>query len=348
MSETVALRAVDLLFRESGALRDCEVTFEGGEPLLNLPLLRRIIEYGEEQARRLGKQVAFEVVTDGALLTRRVVDYLMEKGVTVVLEFGPDDDAERGEQIASLLRAGNLPEALHLRVVADGRRLDLAGRVESLARRLPFAASIGIRWANLPAGHPDALCAKDLPAIRSALGELSRHTSRRLLSHEEPFLEEIEGAMAQLLERQVLFYSCGAGTRSLAVSPEGGLFPCFDLTGWESLRMGDVFSGIDADRYREWLRDLHIERRDPCRTCWARYLCGGGCRADAVLATGDAAVANPVSCERIRRTYELAMAIFLEVDERDPGFLSSRYLTDLTPSPKAGTTDELSVLERYA
>jgi uncharacterized protein len=112
--------------------------------------------------------------------------------------------------------------------------------------------------------------------------------------------------------------------------------------------MGDVFSGIDADRYREWLRDLHIERRDPCRTCWARYLCGGGCRADAVLATGDAAVANPVSCERIRRTYELAMAIFLEVDERDPGFLSSRYLTDLTPSPKAGTTDELSVLERYA
>lgn len=348
MSEAVALGAVDLLFRESGALRDCEVTFEGGDPLLNLPLLRRIIEYGEEQASLLGKQIAFEVVTSGALLTRRVVDTFIEKGVAIVLEFGSDDDDERGERVASALRAGNLPEALHLRVVASGRCLDLAERVEELARRFPFAASIGIRWASLPAGHPDALRVKDLPAIRSALQTLSRHTSHHLLSHRETFLEEIEGAMAQLLEHQVLFYSCGAGTRSLAVSPEGGLFPCFDLIGWEPLRMGDVFSGIDSGKYRKWLQDLHVERREPCRTCWARYLCGGGCRADAVLATGDAAVANPISCERIRRTYELAMAVFLEVDGQDPGVLSSRYLTDLTLSPKVGTSDEFSVLERYA
>lgn len=348
MSEAVALGAMDLLFRESGALRDCEVTFEGGDPLLNLPLLRRIIAYGEEQASILGKQIAFEVVTNGALLTRRVVDYFAEKGVTTVLEFGPDEDPEGIERVASVLRAGRLPEALHLRVVASGRCLDLVERIEALARRFPFATGIGVRWVNLPAGHPDALRAKDLPAIRSALQSLSRHTLRHLLGHRETFLEEIEGAMAQLLEHQVLLYSCGAGTRSLAVSPEGRLFPCFDLIGWEPLQMGDIFSGIDADRYREWLRDLHVERRDPCRTCWARYLCGGGCRADAVLTTGDAAAPNPISCERVRRTYELAMAVCLEADGQDPGLLSSRYLTDLTLSPKVGTSDEFPVLERYA
>jgi radical SAM protein with 4Fe4S-binding SPASM domain len=284
------------------------------------------------------------VVTDGTLLTRRIVDTFAEKGVAVVLEFGPEDDPDGGERVALVLRGA----PLHLRVVASGRCLDLAERVEALARRFPCATSIGVRWANLPAGHPDALGEKDLPAIRSALRALSRHSRRHLLSHGEAVLEEMEGTMAQLLERQVLFYSCGAGTRSLAVSPEGGLFPCFDLVGWEPLRVGDVFSGIDADRYRGWLRDLQVERRDPCRTCWARYLCGGGCRADAVFATGDAAVPNPVSCERIRQTYELAMALCLGVEEHEPGLLARRYLGSPTASPGIEVSDERPVLERYA
>ncbi|GEM_PF-5726236 len=354
MPEAVALGAIDFLFRESGALRDCEVTLEGN-PLLNVPLLRRIIEYGEERAGALGKRIAFEVVTDGALLTRRVADYFAEKGVAIVLEIGPEDGPEGVERAALLLRAASA--TFHLRVVASGRSLDLAGQIEALARRFPFAGGIGVRWANLPAGHPDALRAEDLPEIRSTLRALSGQTLRHVLRRGETFLEEIEGAMAQLLERQVLFYSCGAGTRSLAVSPEGGLFPCFDLVGWELLRMGDIFSGVDADRCRGWLRDLHVERRAPCRGCWARYLCGGGCRADAVLTTGDAAAPNRVSCERIRHTYECAMAVCLEVEERAPGLLSSRYQTVPVPSPElVGATggrplevlDERPVLERYA
>lgn len=348
MSEAVALGAMDLLLRESGMLRDCEVTFEGGEPLLNVPLLRRVIEYAEEQARDLGKRITFEVVTDGALLTRRIVDYFSEKDVAVVLEVGADGDPDVLGQVASVLRAGPHPVTLHIQVVATGRSLDLQGRIEALLRRFPFATSIGVRWANLPAEHPDALRAERLPGVRSALRGLSRHTLRHLLHRGETIVEEIEGPMAQLMERQVLLYSCGAGTRSVTVSPEGTLFPCSDLVGWKPLRMGDVFSGIDADRYRRWLQELHVERREPCRTCWARYLCGGGCCADAVLTTGDAATPNPVSCERIRHTYELAMAVCLEADEQAPSLLPSRYLTGHTVSPEVQVSDERPVLERYA
>ncbi|MBI2951798.1 hypothetical protein HYY27_06885, partial [bacterium] len=82
--------------------------------------------------------------------------------------------------------------------------------------------------------------------------------------------------------------------------------------------------------------------------CWARYLCGGGCRADAVLTTGDAALPTRASCERIRHTYECAMAVCQEVDERAPGLLSSRYLTAPVPSPEVEVLNERPVLERYA
>ena len=31
-----------------------------------------------------------------------------------------------------------------------------------------------------------------------------------------------------------------------------------------------------------WLRDRHVHRQEPCRSCWARYLCGGGCHHEVV------------------------------------------------------------------
>lgn len=338
MSEAAALGAVDFLLRASGCLRDCEVSFEGGEPLLNLPLLRRVMSYGKQRADEAGKRMTFEVVTDGALMTRRIADDFAETGVEVVLrvEGGGYPDTLRRAAIA----LGGYPR-LSLQMVVDGQTPDLAGCTETLLRLFPSAVSIGIRWAaGLPPEHLEKALA-GLDAVR-------RQTVRHLLNGERPVLEELEGPVVQLLERQVLLYGCGAGTRSVAVSPEGDLFPCFDLIGWRAFQMGDVFSGIDAARYRGWMQDFHTERRQACRACWARYLCGGGCWADAVLTTGDPGIPNAVSCTRIRRTYELAMSVCVEVEEEAPGLLSRRHLADSHISHEVSFADERPVLERYA
>ena len=282
--------------------------------------------------------MGFEVVTDGALLTRRIADDLAEKEVEVVLRVEGEGNPDVLRRAAAALEG--YPH-LTLQVVVNGRIPDLSGCTEALLRLFPSAASVGIRWAA-------GLLPERLEEAFSELEDVRRQTVGHVLRGEETVLEELEGPVAQLLERQVLLYGCGAGTRSAAVSPEGGLFPCFDLIEARAFWVGDVFSGIDAERYRRWMQDLHAERRTPCRTCWARYLCGGGCWADAVLSTGDLATPNPVSCARIRRTYELAMAVCVEVEERSPGLLSARHLTGSCVSHEVPIADERPVLERYA
>ena len=46
--------------------------------------------------------------------------------------------------------------------------------------------------------------------------------------------------------------------------------------------MGSLDTGVDADLRATWLRDRHVHRQEPCRSCWARYLCGGGCHHEVV------------------------------------------------------------------
>src|SRR4029079_11651807 len=45
---------------------------------------------------------------------------------------------------------------------------------------------------------------------------------------------------------------------------------------------GNVFEGIDRQMQRAWLAERHVSRQEPCKSCWARYLCGGGCHHEVI------------------------------------------------------------------
>jgi uncharacterized protein len=79
----------------------------------------------------------------------------------------------------------------------------------------------------------------------------------------------------------------------MGVSADGDLAACHRFVGAEAGRMGSLASGVDHSRRQIWLNDRHVEQQSPCTSCWARYLCGGGCHHE-VLARGRGA------CDYIR------------------------------------------------
>jgi uncharacterized protein len=46
--------------------------------------------------------------------------------------------------------------------------------------------------------------------------------------------------------------------------------------------MGTLTDGVDLKRQTEWLTQRHVHTQEPCRGCWARYLCGGGCHHEVI------------------------------------------------------------------
>ena len=73
MTEETAAKALDLVFRSpSPALK---IEFQGGEPLLNFPLIKFIVAASLEKNRAMPRPLQFVITTNLALLTDEVLEY---------------------------------------------------------------------------------------------------------------------------------------------------------------------------------------------------------------------------------------------------------------------------------
>jgi His-Xaa-Ser system radical SAM maturase HxsB len=73
MSEENAQRALELTFRSPSP--HIKIEFQGGEPLLNFPLVRRIVEMAEEMNKTSERDLAFVIATNLALLDDEVLNF---------------------------------------------------------------------------------------------------------------------------------------------------------------------------------------------------------------------------------------------------------------------------------
>jgi uncharacterized protein len=111
-------------------------------------------------------------------------------------------------------------------------------------------------------------------------------------------------------------YPCGAGAAYLGVSADGALAACHRFVGSEAGAMGDLTNGIDERARNAWLTERHVHRQEPCRGCWARYLCGGGCHHE-VIARG-----RP-SCDYIRGWLHYALGAYSRLVTQRPDWFES-------------------------
>jgi uncharacterized protein len=87
MKLQMAARAVDRLLVESPSRRKFQVVFFGGEPLLDMPLVRGVVAYCRA-LQRLGRYAfAFSVTTNGTLLTEEVLDFLKRERFALMVSY---------------------------------------------------------------------------------------------------------------------------------------------------------------------------------------------------------------------------------------------------------------------
>lgn len=75
MTPEIADRAVDLALRSTSPFITIE--FQGGEPLVNFPVVQRMCEYAEARAKALGKTLQFTMVSNFSLMDDEKLDYLV-------------------------------------------------------------------------------------------------------------------------------------------------------------------------------------------------------------------------------------------------------------------------------
>jgi uncharacterized protein len=109
MSPETAQQAIDFLVANSNG--SCIVTFFGGEPLLELPLIRQIVLYTRE---RYGKAVQFRMSTNGTLVDRDFLTFCREQELYFVLSI--DGSAEQHDRTRRYADGRGSYEHIHERL----------------------------------------------------------------------------------------------------------------------------------------------------------------------------------------------------------------------------------------
>jgi uncharacterized protein len=90
MSEETALRAMNIALESPS--RRIKIEFQGGEPLLNFPLISRIVLAAKSQAISAGKKIDFVIASNLALLDEAILDFCKANDVLLSTSLdGPAD-----------------------------------------------------------------------------------------------------------------------------------------------------------------------------------------------------------------------------------------------------------------
>ncbi len=88
MSEDTARKVLDMSFSSNNDF--IAIEFQGGEPLLNFPIVKYIIKNAQEINKKKNKNLEIRLVTNGSLLDDKKFEYLLKNKVSICLSLdGP-------------------------------------------------------------------------------------------------------------------------------------------------------------------------------------------------------------------------------------------------------------------
>ncbi len=329
MSFEVGKKALDFLIANSGARRNLEVDFFGGEPLMNWQVVKDLVAYGREQEKLHNKNFRFTLTTNGVLLNDEVMEFCNREMANVVLSI---DGRKEVHDFMRPFRKGKgsydlvLPKFQKFAESRNQKNYYARGTFTrhnlDFSRDVMHLADLGFKQISVepvvaPESEEYALRREDLPQIFAEYDRLAAEMVRR---EEEGngftffhFMMDLTGGPCVYKRLS----GCGSGTEYLAVTPWGDFYPCHQFVGHEEYLMGNVDEGITRRDIVDEFKCCNVYTKEKCRNCFAKFYCSGGCAANSYNFHGTIQDAYDIGCELQRKRVECALMIKAALAEKE-------------------------------
>ena len=322
LSAETGKKALDWLISKSGNRKNLEVDFFGGEPLMNVPVIREVVDYGRGLEKKHGKVFKFTTTTNAVLLTDEVIDFLNREMENVVISLDGRPEVHdrmrptingKGSYALIMSKAKRFAEKrgqqqYYLRGTFTGYNLDFAEDVLHLAEE--GFEQLSIEPVVTEESREYAIREEHLPRIFAEYERLGKEYVKRRKDGRWfnffHFMVDLTGGPC--LKKRLT--GCGAGNEYVAVTADGDIYPCHQFVGREGMRMGSVLDGSFDTGIQDRFRQNHVLSKEKCSECWARFYCSGGCAANAHAFHGDIGKPYDMECQMERKRLECAMAIY--------------------------------------
>nr|CBH37810.1 conserved hypothetical protein, radical SAM superfamily [uncultured archaeon] len=295
--------------------------FYGGEPFLHFDAMKYIAEKAKA-SNALAAKIHFAVTTNGTLIDKKTAEFLDSLRFSVLVSCdGPPETHDK----MRLTKTGEptsqkVLKTIHTLKSYKGIKLGLSAvihRENRLATTYRFLKSfspdfIKAEYIRMRSGHPMDLDEEDKRKYFEDLKFIANEVISQLLKGKPPTDYRFNSRVLQMwrggIKRKEF---CGAGSSVLGIAANGDIFPCTLLIGEKDCYLGNVRTGISPNAVREFKNWHSFTGKKPCKECWARYYCGGGCAA--MWKTKGRGF-----CEYIKNEIDLSFYIYNSVTEVNP------------------------------
>ena len=354
MTWPVARAAIDEFLNNTNDSQMRVVSFYGGEPLINLSLIKRCVTYVRED--RGLDDVQFALTINGSLLAGKAAELLASEQFSVLVSLdGPASVHDRYRRYVDGLPTwddvmSNLRDFLqrHPEYRSNGKlgfTAVLSPPVDLNELREFFQGydlftetmNLNVSIVNAPGG----------PNEQAAISEQMRASGMADL-YEEFIASLIDGTFqrkrnspagwleAGLFERPLLllhkrtYYeprlpdrfcplsTCVAGLRRVLVTVDGDYYPCERTPESEYMKIGNVYEGVSIRQVKKMLEDWVAFSAEDCRQCWCLPICSVGCFADVNEEGKLTPEAKRRECEQHRQSMHKTIVDYCRILERNP------------------------------
>jgi uncharacterized protein len=302
MPTKIAFASINRGFASLSSGGELDLSFFGGEPLLEPNLILDCMAYAREQAQLAGEKVRFNLTTNGTVTSPEAWRVMLTDDLDLAVSFdGTPEVHDRHRRFVGGLGSSSSVEQTLRQLIDNGRkvRVNMVVRPDglgALADGLIYLHGLGIRQVDLSLDLWTVWTAGDGRRLEEALVEAARLWRAWLPEFSLNLFDAKIGAFAAL-PAACDDTRCGFGDGEVAVAPSGRLYPCERLIGEDRadhpLRLpGHALVGQDFLRFEV----APIKKNSACSGCMLRSACDTDCRCSNFIRTGNVDRADGLLC----------------------------------------------------
>ncbi|WP_054742916.1 radical SAM/SPASM domain-containing protein [Cellulosilyticum ruminicola] len=291
----------------------------GGEPTLNLPVMKYICEYITEKNKTLSNPTTIGLVTNGVDVSDEFIDLINTYNMTVTVSY------DGNPTVNDLIRVFPNNQGSSTRIIEN---------IKKLQKYTTQPDTIEVTYSQYHIEHSIRII-DIMKHIRETFGEsIEVHIApatgdchcATTLKDFTPFIDSIDDVFHDEVPDNVLYnmlqrpisalvskkikndFICEAGFNTLSVSSDGNIFPCFTFTDHAPLYMGNindenVFTNEAFLTVQNKFLAFSKSQNEYCKDCFAKRLCNA-CLGCHLLAANTAFKLNEANCDAERKMAE--------------------------------------------
>jgi uncharacterized protein len=325
MPLSTAESIIDFIFQyaqKNGVSERIDISFFGGEPLIEIELLKKITRIIKNHRSYNKFLVLISLVSNGTLLSEDILKFLKENNIELCISCdGPAEVQDKfrhfpdGRGSSSVVEK-NIKRAVKIFPLLSVNAVFSPENLYLLPEAVDYLASLGVRNIDL---NPNiyARWTKDeadmLPEIFDRLGK--RYV--KFYQQGEPrFISLIDSKIAVILrEGYRPLEKCRMGNGEFAFGPSGNIYPCEKFIGSDDgieHCIGSIKEGFTAGACCKGISNVVLN--EECLTCGLNEYCMNWCGCTNYYSTGNYNLVSPFMCAFEKALVNTAFKIIQNLD----------------------------------